>query len=146
MLEVNIVSVTYQTCQKRRSGIQKWAILFCQFWFCAICETTKSYLTFKSIPPKTISKILSVEGISVFISQKLRKLEQNNILRFFCPRKAVCFSNFLSKKISFQKHSNIILCLFIWDPNEAMIHLVPPKYFVTSGVERIKRKESGEKE
>ena len=67
-------------------------IFFCHFWFCAICGSTKSCLILKIIPPKTISKILSFESISVLISQKLRKLEQKNMCRFFCPL-TVCFKN-----------------------------------------------------
>ena len=70
---------------KKSSGVQKWAKIFCHFWFCAICGSTKSCLILKIIPPKTISKILSFESISVFISQKLRKLEQNKMCRFFFP-------------------------------------------------------------
>ena len=85
MLEVDIICGTWQTRSKKAQGYKNEHKFVYHFWFCAICRLTKSCLILKFISPKTISKILSFEGISVFISQKLRKLEQNNICRFFSP-------------------------------------------------------------
>ena len=65
--------------KKKARGYKNEQKFFCHFWFCAICGSNKSCLILKFIPPKTILKILSFESISVFVSQKLRNLEQKNI-------------------------------------------------------------------
>ena len=98
--EINITSQYYMqniaNLHKKSSEVQNEQNCFCHFWFCAICRSTKSCLILKFIPPKTISNILlSFEDISVLISQKLRKLQQNNISRFF-PRTV---RNYLSQRI-----------------------------------------------
>ena len=85
MLEVNTICGTYQTYQKKARGYKNEQIFFLQFWFCAINETTKSCLTFKSIPKNLPGPILSFESISVVISQKLSELDRFNIGPFFCP-------------------------------------------------------------
>ena len=82
--------------KKKLRGTKMSIKYFCHFWFCAICGSTKSCLIFKIIPQKTISKILSFESISVFISQKLRKLDQKNILRFFSP---LCTCKLFPRKV-----------------------------------------------
>ena len=85
MLEVNTICGTYQTYQKKARGYKNEQIFFLQFWFCAISETTKSCLTFKSIPKNLLGPSLSFESISVVISQKLSELDRFNIGPFFCP-------------------------------------------------------------
>jgi len=57
---------------------------FLSFWFCAICESIKSCLILKIIPPKTISKILSFEGKRFHIS-KIEKTRAKSNVSFFPP-------------------------------------------------------------
>jgi len=85
MLEVNIICETYQTRQKKARGYKNEQNIFLQFWFCAISETTKSCLTFKSIPKNLPGPMLSFESISVVISSKLSELDRFNIMAFFFP-------------------------------------------------------------
>ena len=92
MLEVDIVCGTYQTCQKKARGYKMSKKYFCHYWFCTIhvCGSTKSCLTLKIMLPRTISKVLSFESISVVISQKLNELDQFKIGPFFSPHGTFC--------------------------------------------------------
>ena len=88
------VKIRYTKCnivssRKKSPGVQKWPKFFCHFWFCAICVSNKSCLILKFIPPNLPAKILSFEGISVFISPKLTEVDQFNIGPFYFPHTVV---------------------------------------------------------
>ena len=80
--KINVTSLLHaersKLDKKKLRGTKMSKIFFVIFGFCAICVQTKSCLIPKIMLINLPEQILSFEGISVVISQKLSKLDQNN--------------------------------------------------------------------
>ena len=72
-------------CQKKAQEYKNEQIFFVIFDFVSYVYQLK-IVSFQNLSQRTISKILSFEGISVVISQKLNELDQFKIGRFFWRR------------------------------------------------------------